>query len=678
MGICFSSNNVAVQRSTSDAPVKPEEQHNATSPSLGQEETLLQQNDDAPVKPEEKHNATSPSMGQEKETLLQQNDDAPVKPEEQHNATSPSMGQEKETLLQQNDDKQNEDKRREEGERRKIEAETHKKEQEKREAEEKERAARQKLEEAERQAKLKLEQEMKAVLQQYETTKPQRSQTQSGTWAIENPCFLFSVTEKTCVKISLERPGESTYVPVPAYLKVLKFENGSLQHTDMLSPYNYEKKTELTHEFEMGMHAVSCVETLVGDNPHTKDFTLTVESTGEGLVGLHKCKTEKEVAEEYKILSGFCYIQKQQGEWIETTEKDNDVYFPLNVLEDTSITVSMERCGSDVPALFSVCSINDGDIKAEKQSSYTYAKDIVLENYVIAKGGYAIKCGETLSSGKNHTGVFNLAVYAKAPVKLSPSCSVSQLEEYDRKERGFLFTTSQQANWLTNDPSETKKPFFLLTCEAPTTVIITLNHNHTGKITYLELRKMLVPLKSEHSWGNMLKITEKLQDRYYGITCELADAQDTFTLHVYSTTKVTLSAAMSFTEFHAFELKEYENNDKQWKDPDFIPGLETLGKPDFSNATFNLCPQPDFSDKVYAWLRPHDMHGATDPQLFLDGTDRNDVEQGGIGDCYLISCFSVIAEYRQLIQNLVVSTEEQHKNGHYIFRFFIVRFIFCC
>jgi hypothetical protein len=58
-----------------------------------------------------------------------------------------------------------------------------------------------------------------------------------------------------------------------------------------------------------------------------------------------------------------------------------------------------------------------------------------------------------------------------------------------------------------------------------------------------------------------------------------------------------------------------------WEDTEFPACDETLG-------VGYGCAQ---------WLRPHQLPGAKNPQLFKSGANKNDVAQGAIGNCYLIA-----------------------------------------
>jgi hypothetical protein len=51
--------------------------------------------------------------------------------------------------------------------------------------------------------------------------------------------------------------------------------------------------------------------------------------------------------------------------------------------------------------------------------------------------------------------------------------------------------------------------------------------------------------------------------------------------------------------------------------------------------------------KVSKWKRVHEI--TSNPQLFIDGTEEGDVNQGGLGDCWFIGAMSVVAIKPHLI-----------------------------
>jgi hypothetical protein len=98
-----------------------------------------------------------------------------------------------------------------------------------------------------------------------------------------------------------------------------------------------------------------------------------------------------------------------------------------------------------------------------------------------------------------------------------------------------------------------------------------------------------------------------------------------FTLTVFSKSEVTLAPAMGCYAFRKAETKLYDADDHYWKDPDFPAEIKSVGLPNPNDPN-----QPNLTGSVYCWLRPRDVAEVTDPCLFLDDTDNNDVLQGAL------------------------------------------------
>lgn len=85
---------------------------------------------------------------------------------------------------------------------------------------------------------------------------------------------------------------------------------------------------------------------------------------------------------------------------------------------------------------------------------------------------------------------------------------------------------------------------------------------------------------------------------------------------------------------------------RKYIDPEFTPKNSLLVgsaplHPYFKDAISNLA----------EWKRPNQL--SDNPKLFVDGTNNTDVIQGQIGDCYLLSSFSILGDY-QWITDLFV------------------------
>ncbi|KAK2177398.1 hypothetical protein NP493_599g02062 [Ridgeia piscesae] len=94
-----------------------------------------------------------------------------------------------------------------------------------------------------------------------------------------------------------------------------------------------------------------------------------------------------------------------------------------------------------------------------------------------------------------------------------------------------------------------------------------------------------------------------------------------------------------------------------WEDPDF-PAEE-------SSIYFKDPPSvwPDIE-----WLRPGEI--CDDPQLFIDGANRMDVNQGILGDCWLLAAVSCLATNQKLLHR-VIPDGQNFEEGDYagVFRF---------
>jgi hypothetical protein len=108
-----------------------------------------------------------------------------------------------------------------------------------------------------------------------------------------------------------------------------------------------------------------------------------------------------------------------------------------------------------------------------------------------------------------------------------------------------------------------------------------------------------------------------------------------------------------------------------WEDPDFPAGPKALGPPRDAEAV---------RDEHVVWLRPHEMLANTRtpiPTLFGDEATDNpgDVEQGKLGDCYLVGAMASVAVHPDdIVERLFVDDDFQetgqisanfYKNGEW-------------
>lgn len=87
-------------------------------------------------------------------------------------------------------------------------------------------------------------------------------------------------------------------------------------------------------------------------------------------------------------------------------------------------------------------------------------------------------------------------------------------------------------------------------------------------------------------------------------------------------------------------------------DSDFPPEKSSLAPPQ---------DQGNYRD-VVAWKRSGEVY--KNPQLFEGKIEPNDILQGNLGDCYLLSTLAAIAEYPNRIKRLFISPET-NQNGIY-------------
>ena len=80
------------------------------------------------------------------------------------------------------------------------------------------------------------------------------------------------------------------------------------------------------------------------------------------------------------------------------------------------------------------------------------------------------------------------------------------------------------------------------------------------------------------------------------------------------------------------------------------------------------------------WLRPKEICKSMKPKMMVDGSDRFDINQGQLGDCWFLSPLSHLAEYkmRNYFHRMVPSGQGfgDTYNGMFRFRFFRCIFLF--
>ena len=68
------------------------------------------------------------------------------------------------------------------------------------------------------------------------------------------------------------------------------------------------------------------------------------------------------------------------------------------------------------------------------------------------------------------------------------------------------------------------------------------------------------------------------------------------------------------------------------------------------------------------WKRASELF--SHPRVFSDGIHPNDINQGGLGDCYFLAVLSALAESEERVRNIFV-TQDVNSAGIYLVKFFI-------
>jgi len=112
-----------------------------------------------------------------------------------------------------------------------------------------------------------------------------------------------------------------------------------------------------------------------------------------------------------------------------------------------------------------------------------------------------------------------------------------------------------------------------------------------------------------------------------------------------------------------------ETGEKYWADPEFINEDVSLYLDPDKTATSEP-KSPDYAEKTghVTWKRPQDIYTVGEPKMCVNGVEPADVEQGALGDCWLLSSFMLLASQPQLLQNLIVY--DGIDKGFAVFQFF--------
>jgi calpain len=72
-------------------------------------------------------------------------------------------------------------------------------------------------------------------------------------------------------------------------------------------------------------------------------------------------------------------------------------------------------------------------------------------------------------------------------------------------------------------------------------------------------------------------------------------------------------------------------------------------------------------DRHFEWKRPGEI--VDNPQLFVEGFSRFDVQQGELGDCWLLAAVANLTLYRRLFFQIVPDDQSFDENYAGIFHF---------
>ena len=98
-----------------------------------------------------------------------------------------------------------------------------------------------------------------------------------------------------------------------------------------------------------------------------------------------------------------------------------------------------------------------------------------------------------------------------------------------------------------------------------------------------------------------------------------------------------------------FKGKKPQLGSGKFTDNDFYPSNEIINKTNY-NPHFSHCENEHIDTSGISWKRATEVLGTV--QLFKDKIEYNDVNQGQIGDCYLISTIASICRNPHLIQSI--------------------------
>lgn len=90
----------------------------------------------------------------------------------------------------------------------------------------------------------------------------------------------------------------------------------------------------------------------------------------------------------------------------------------------------------------------------------------------------------------------------------------------------------------------------------------------------------------------------------------------------------------------------------------------------FEDPEFDVVDKSMFSrraDRRYKWLRPKEI--CDDPQVFVEGYSRFDVQQGALGNCWLLAAAASLTQVNELFLRVVCEDNSFEENYAGIFHF---------
>ncbi|KAJ3443723.1 calpain [Anaeramoeba flamelloides] len=110
-------------------------------------------------------------------------------------------------------------------------------------------------------------------------------------------------------------------------------------------------------------------------------------------------------------------------------------------------------------------------------------------------------------------------------------------------------------------------------------------------------------------------------------------------------------------------IKQCQKSGEKFTDPDFPPNM--------SSIVINVNNYKDKLNRVKEWKRASEIPSEeSEIALFKEGMSPEDIEQGSLGDCYLLSSISVLSLKEEKVLKIFLTKKYQPEFGFFIVRFF--------